>query len=72
MPNMRGKSTERHIVQELESNEEFDFKMAKEVEDRCKGSDQKNEPESEPTERGGGRTKKGKADMKIKDKTKTW
>ena len=43
-----------------------------EAEDRCRGSDQKNELESKPMEQGGGIAKKARVDLKIKAKTKTW
>ena len=38
-----------------------------EAEDGCRGSDQRNEPEMEPTEQG-----RGRVNLKTKIKTRTW
>ena len=85
MLNMRGRSSkiegenERDEVWRAKSDVETDFGTIEEAEGECGGSGQKNE--SEASEQGEGRAKKqnagsgakkGRVDLKIKAKTKTW
>ena len=66
MSNLKGRSNEnqskweRDEVRKTKSVEEFDFGPTGEVKDECKGSGQKNEPESESTEQEGVKDEKGK------------
>ena len=65
VPNLRGRRREEEV--QAESDEEFDFVTAEEVEDGYGGSDRRKEPGPEPTKKGGDKAKKGK-----KARTKTW
>ena len=58
---MRGRNSKRSgRDRKTESDEEFDFGTTEEVDDGYKGSNQRDEPELETTERGAGISKKGR------------